>query len=101
MGVLYFIECAANYTVECIKKMMRNHWNEIDVKEDVMKQFVKRLDEGNKSNNWMCLENGNSWYKNDKGRGGTNWAWSSWYYGWCTRSVDVREFNTQELVVCI
>ena len=91
-SVLFMIECAADYTVECIEGMMKNGWNEIDVREDVMNEFVRRLDEENKKNSWMDPKCSN-WYSNDKGRGSTNWAWSCFYYWWLTKSVKFDQYE--------
>ena len=95
-SVVYMIEQATNYTIKCIKKMMLNGWNEIDVKENRLKKFVNKLDEANKKNVWQ-FDQENNWYKNDKGRGGTNWAWSCNYYWWIMRDVDWSDYNINTL----
>ena len=95
-SVIFMIEQATNYTIKCIKKMMLNGWNEIDVKESVMREFVDKLDEGNKDNAWQ-FDSQSNWYKNDKGRGSTNWAWSCNYYWWIMRDIDWNAYHTASI----
>ena len=95
-SVLFMIECAVEYTMESIELMMKNWWSEMDVKKDVMDDFVKRLDAENAKNAWSDCGVTN-WYKNEKGRGSTNWAWSCNYYWWLTKRVNDDDYNVKSL----
>ena len=95
-SVLFMIECAVEYTMQSIELMMKNWWSEMDVKQDVMDKFVKRLDAENEKNAWQAT-GVNNWYKNAKGRGSTNWAWNCNYYWWLTRKVNAADYNVKSL----
>ena len=76
--------------------MMLNGWDEIDIKREEMKEYVARLDEANTMNVWQ-FDVERTWYKNDKGRGSTNWAWSCNYYWWIMRDVDWNAYHTDSI----
>ena len=95
-SVLFMIECACDYTLNCIEQMMKNWINEVDVRQDVMDKFVQELDKENNKNAWQDPSITN-WYKNDKGRGSTNWAWSCYYYWWLTSKCNLNDYNTRSV----
>eukprot|EP01084_Bolivina_argentea_P292838 503546_1 len=95
-SVIFMIECACQYTIECVRKMINNCWNEVDVKKDVMDKYVEKLDKENQKNAWFD-PNITNWYSNNKGRGSTNWAWSTTYYWWLTKSVNWKEYNVTSI----
>ena len=80
------IECAAEYTIDCVERMILGGYGEIEVKKDAQDAYVRRLDAANAQNAWQRGEVTN-WYTNEHGRGSTNWAWSCSYYWWLTKNV--------------
>ena len=95
-SVIFMIECACDYTIKCIELMIKNWLNEVDIKKDIMMKYVEELDKENNKNAWQD-PNITNWYKNEKGRGSTNWAFSCYYYWWLTRKVNLNRYNIKSI----
>ena len=93
-SMINIIESDCEYIRQIIERfvVMDGHWVSIDVRREVMEQFVAASDEQMEKMVWSD-DNVRSWYKNDRQRVAALFAWSTVRYWWMSRKVDWTDYN--------
>ena len=91
-SIIYFSECEVHYITQCLKHLLENQLQSLDVKAVVHDDYNKRIDEGNQRMAWG-LSDVNSWYKNASGRTAQNWPFSLLEYWEQTRDIKPSDYH--------
>lgn len=93
-GNLFFnSECQARYITECVRWMVEEDIDAIEVKTDVYTDYARRMDEALSGFTWSHGSAG-SWYKNKSGKVIANSPWPLVQYWDWTREPDYADYET-------
>lgn len=84
-------ETWSRYIVEAIKTMIERRWSELEVRDEAMERYNRRLDERLADMVWSVTSAG-TWYRNRHGRVTTNMPWTTFEYWKMTRRVDFADY---------
>jgi 4-hydroxyacetophenone monooxygenase len=90
-SIIYFSECGVRYILGCIRTLLENQAQSIEVRADVHDEFNRRVDEQNAVMAWGASDV-NSWYKNNTGRVTQNWPFTLLEYWERTLEPDAGEY---------
>ncbi|GAM26105.1 hypothetical protein SAMD00019534_092800 [Acytostelium subglobosum LB1] len=90
-SVLFMIECQVNFTMQCIREMIKRNMSSIDVQATAQQRVQKELERNLEGKVWTTACG--SWYNDKNGHNFTIWPGSCTNYWWRTRTVDFRDFN--------
>jgi len=91
--VIYMIECQADYTVDCIKKMVAAGAKSMTVKSEVNEKYQDWSRRTMKERVFGGRGTCNAWYKNNRGNNWTLWPSDLVTYWLWTRSCSWEEFD--------
>lgn len=89
-SIIFMIECQANYIVDCLRKMMEQGVQSIDVRPEVMAAYNGAIQEALARTVWGKVDR--SWYKTAAGKITNNWSGSTLEYWWKTRRADLSVY---------
>lgn len=90
----FMIECAVNYISRAIEHLLRNDLRSMEPTEQAYQDFVRWVDEGNKSMAWGAAKV-QSWYRNSRGTVVASWPYPLLTYWQITRNVDAGALETR------
>ncbi len=90
-SIIFLIECQTHYIVDCIRKLRSRHLAAIDVREDVMEAWNRKLQRELARTAWAATDH--SWYKTADGTITNNWSGTTVRYWWNTRHADLRNYH--------
>jgi len=91
-SIVFMSECAANYTVACIRALAFGDFRSMTVKSTVFDAYNLELDKANRKTAWGAASV-SSWYRNRYGRSAQNWPYPLLDYWQKTREVRLDEFD--------
>ncbi len=91
-SIIYFAECAVNYTVECLRLLANRGAAAMDCRPDAYDRYRALMDEQNSQMAWG-ISTVNSWYKSPGGGVAQNWPLPLIDYWRQTRSPDPTDFE--------
>lgn len=89
-SIIVMIECQARYIVQCVRKIDRENWREIEVRPQVEETYNQQLQQRLAQTVWT--QAAVSWYK-DGDKITNNWAGTSYEYIRRTRQVDWSSYT--------
>lgn len=92
-SIIFFSECGARYAVDCIRLLLESGASRLDLREDVLDAFSRKVDEGNANMAWGASD-ARSWYQNRSGKVTQNWPFNLVEYWERTRQVDPADYVT-------
>lgn len=90
-SIIFFSECQAHYISECVHRLLADGHRSLEVRQDVLDDFVDDVDAGNSRYVWGA-PGASSWYKNKTGRVSQNWPHSLVEYWDRTRNPAVGDY---------
>jgi cation diffusion facilitator CzcD-associated flavoprotein CzcO len=90
-SIIFMIECQVNYVMKCLKAVRRLGRSTIEVKEDVMRDFIRKLSGELERMAWAA--SCSNWYKLASGRVLNNWSGTTSWYWWRTRKPKLAEYR--------
>jgi 4-hydroxyacetophenone monooxygenase len=92
-GSLYsMIEYGVEYILESIRLIIENDLKALDLKQDVLDEYVKKLDAANATKAWGH-PTVKTWYKNKFGRVSQIWPYPVVEFWKITRNVNLDDYN--------
>ena len=91
-SIIFMVECQVNFVIRCIRRMMHDGDQTIEVKEEVVDEFDRRLQKSLARTVWSG-DDCSSWYKSSNGFITNNWGSSVFTYWYRTRKPDFRQFK--------
>jgi hypothetical protein len=88
------VECQVRYIVRCLKTMIRQGAQTIEVRGSAVDEFDRTLQEHLREKVWNGYVT--NWYKTADGHIVNNWCRSTVAYWWQTRRPDDRAFQFSE-----
>lgn len=92
-SIIFFSECEARYILECVRTMLVENLDSLEVRREIHDSFNERVDHGNRQMSWG-VATVNSWYRNSKGRIAQNWPFSLLEFWELTRHPVLDEYET-------
>ncbi|CDH53644.1 monooxygenase [Lichtheimia corymbifera JMRC:FSU:9682] len=97
-SVLVMVECQVNYTIKCLKRMIKEKVAAIEPTQEAQDKFVQEIKKDLETTVWKrggC----NSWYINSAGEASALWSSTVTRFWWMLRSVkNLKDFNTYKAV---
>ena len=90
-SIIYFSECGTRLILGLLELLARSGSRSIEVRRDVHDDFNAASDAANLKWSWGWSDV-SSWYKNEKGRSATNWAFTLLEYWQRTLAPEPEEF---------
>ena len=91
-SVIFMMECAADYIVNCINKCIDSGISSVDVRKSVTASFRSHMNKLTLKKNF--LGNCRGWYKNKDGINFILWPSNLYHYWWITRKAELlRDFK--------
>lgn len=90
-SIIFMVECQVRYIVACLKAMKRRNLQTIEVREEAMQSFDKKLQQELRKKVWNGYVA--NWYKTEDGDIVNNWSGSTLSYYWKTRKPDLEQFT--------
>jgi cation diffusion facilitator CzcD-associated flavoprotein CzcO len=84
-SIIFMIECQTRYIIECIQALQAPDLRYLDVRQDVMSAYNRRVQRELQRTTWAAADR--SWYKNTDGKITNNWYGTTFHYWWRTRQV--------------
>lgn len=98
-GNLFFnAECQARYICGCLRWMLQDGLDAIEVRREVYDDYARRMDEALRGFTWSH-GGASSWYKNKAGKVVANSPWPLVDYWEWTRAPDPADFRTASAAV--
>jgi cation diffusion facilitator CzcD-associated flavoprotein CzcO len=93
-SIIFMIERQVSYIVQCVRALRDRGLRYLDVRQDVMEAFNRRLQADLGGTVWAggCR----SWYKNEAGKIVNNWSSTTINYWWRTRTPNLGEYVLAE-----
>ena len=91
-SIIFFSECEIRYILGCLKLLVEDGHNTLEVKQSVHDAFNKKVDETNAKMAWGSPYV-NSWYKSESGRVSQNWPFPIVEYWQATRAPNPEDFD--------
>jgi cation diffusion facilitator CzcD-associated flavoprotein CzcO len=86
-SIIFMIECQTRYILDCIAQMDAEALQSIELRQDVMEAYNRRLQRELARTVWSATDH--SWYKTADGLITNNWSGSTIRYWWLTRKADL------------
>ncbi len=90
-SIIFMMECQMSYILSAIRTLDEGGFKYVDLRPEVMAEFNRELQAELRGTSWAAA--GQSWYKDAAGRITNNWPYSTAWYWWRTRRVDIREYR--------
>jgi 4-hydroxyacetophenone monooxygenase len=90
-SIIFFSECEVQYVLGCIRLLLDEGRQALDVRPDVHDAYNERIDAANLQRTWGASKV-NSWYKNEKGRVTQNWPFNLIEYWQQTRKPNPGDY---------
>lgn len=91
-SLIFQAETWSHYIVEAIKTMIERDWSQLEVRQEAMERYNRRLDERLAEMVWSVTSAG-TWYRNQHGRVTTNMPWTTFEYWEMAREVDFNDYT--------
>ncbi len=92
-SMVYMIESQIQYVLDALKKMDRNGWQSVEVKENAQSEYNASIHAKLGDSVWQtgCK----SWYVNEHGKNTTLWPGFTWQFRQQTRRFDARQYRVE------
>jgi hypothetical protein len=90
-SIIFMMECQMSYVLSAIRALDEQGLRYLDLRPEVMAEFNRKLQAELSGTAWAAA--GQSWYKDAAGRITNNWPYSTAWYWWCTRRIDLGEYH--------
>ena len=89
-SMVYMIESQIQYILDALKKMKKNRWQSVEVKEEAYRSYNEGIQEKLGDSVWQtgCK----SWYVNENGKNTTLWPGFTWQFRKQTRRFDAESY---------
>lgn len=92
-GSIFFMsECASNYILGCMRTLLQDGHDTMEIEREVFDDFVSEVDAENRRFAWGGVSRVNSWYRNSFGRSAQVWPFTLCEYWNRTRWPDKAHF---------
>ncbi len=91
-SIIFMLECQMSYVLSAIRALESRDLKYLDLKPEVFAAFNRELQDELRQTAWAAA--GQSWYKDAAGRITNNWPYSTLWYWWRTRRLDLSEYRT-------
>ncbi len=85
-SIIFMVECQVNYLLQCLRTMVRQGQQTIEVREEAVDAFDHQLQDHLREKVWNGYVT--NWYKTPEGHIVNNWGRSTLAYWWATRKPD-------------
>ncbi|HVM95835.1 MAG TPA: hypothetical protein VMT89_05570, partial [Candidatus Acidoferrales bacterium] len=92
-SIIFMLECQMSYILSALQAMVGRDLRYLDLRREVMDAFNRDLQEALKNTAWAAA--GQSWYKDEAGRITNNWPYSTAFYWWQTRRINLRDYDCE------
>lgn len=93
-GSIFFMsECCANYIVECMRVLLEQKQQAMELKLGIFNTFIDEVDAENRRLAWGGVSRVSSWYRNKFGRSTQVWPFALGEFWNRTRQPDASDFN--------
>jgi hypothetical protein len=90
-SIIFMMECQMSYILSAIRALDEGGFKYLDLRPEVMAEFNRELQAELRGTSWAAA--GQSWYKDAAGRITNNWPYSTAWYWWRTRRLDIRQYR--------
>ena len=90
-SIIFMMECQMSYVLSAIRALQEGDLRYVDLRPEVLAEFNRQLQEELRHTAWAAA--GPSWYKDASGRITNNWPYSTLWYWWCTRGIDLADYR--------
>jgi cation diffusion facilitator CzcD-associated flavoprotein CzcO len=90
-SIIFMMECQASYILSAIRTLDEKNLKFLDLRQEVMAAYNGRLQQDLRTTAWAAA--GQSWYKDAAGRITNNWPYSTFWYWWRTRRIDLSDYR--------
>lgn len=93
-GSIFFMsECCANYIVECMRVLLEQKQQAMELKPGIFNTFIDEIDAENRRLAWGGVSRVSSWYRNKFGRSTQVWPFALGEFWNRTRQPDTSDFH--------
>lgn len=97
-SILFMLECQFQYILEALR-VLRNGAAYLDVRRDVFEAFNREIQAALQRTAWARVDH--SWYKDEAGRITNNWPYSTLWYWWKTRHLNLADYRVVSLAEAV
>lgn len=90
-SIIFMTECQVNYVVQCVEAMLAQKVQQIQVKQAALNAYQTQMERDTKRGEFAS--NCNNWYTNEQGKIVNNTPYSTLYYWYKTRKVNLDSFD--------
>jgi len=90
-SIIFMMEAQIRYILSALRALEERDLRYLDVRRDAMDAFNDELQAALRTSAWAAA--GESWYKDAAGRITNNWPWSTLWYWWKTRRVELDQYR--------
>ena len=90
-SIIFMMECQMTYILDAIRALDAGDLAYLDLRREVLDEFNEKLQAELRGTAWAAA--GQSWYKDAAGRITNNWPYSTFWYWWCTRRIDLTKYR--------
>jgi cation diffusion facilitator CzcD-associated flavoprotein CzcO len=90
-SIIFMMECQMTYILNAIRALEAGDLAYLDLRREALDQHNEELQAELRRTVWAAA--GQSWYKDAAGRITNNWPYSTFWYWWCTRRIDLAKYR--------
>lgn len=90
-SIVFMMECQMTYILAALRALDAGDLAYLDLRPEVLDEHDAELQTALEKTVWAAP--GRSWYKDAAGRITNNWPYSTFWYWWCTRRIDLGDYR--------